>query len=152
MRWTRKNRTPRSGAYLVEFAVVAVIFFSFLFGIIEFSRFFFLRNICVNGCREAARWAAVNTQLGPDDTHIKEIVEERVGAGKNMIDGFTVTVFFDDGTGNPVSGKEWSDAVFGEPITVRISGSFTPVFGPLGGFFKDTIKVNFRSSAMSEAN
>lgn len=47
------------GAALVEFAIIALLFFMLLFGIIEFARAFFTYNILVEATRRGARVAAV---------------------------------------------------------------------------------------------
>lgn len=48
-----------SGAALVEFTVVAPVFFLLVFGIIEFGSIFSLQNTMINAAREAARSMAV---------------------------------------------------------------------------------------------
>lgn len=53
-------RTPRRGQALVEFALVAPIFFLLLFGIVEGGRFVFYYQTLANATREGARFAIVN--------------------------------------------------------------------------------------------
>lgn len=48
-----------SGAALVEFTVIAPVFFLLVFGIIEFGSIFSLQNTMMNAAREAARSMAV---------------------------------------------------------------------------------------------
>ena len=48
-----------SGAALVEFTVVAPVFFLLVFGIIEFGSIFSLQNTMMNAAREASRSMAV---------------------------------------------------------------------------------------------
>jgi Flp pilus assembly protein TadG len=58
-------RNPRSfgsdddGGPLVEFTVLAPLFFVILFGIVEWGSMFYLQNSMVNAAREGARTAAV---------------------------------------------------------------------------------------------
>jgi Flp pilus assembly protein TadG len=47
------------GAAMVEFAIIALLFFMILFGIIEFGRAFFTYNTLVEATRRGARIAAV---------------------------------------------------------------------------------------------
>ncbi len=47
------------GAAMVEFALIALLFFIILFGIIEFGRAFFTYNTLVEATRRGARVAAV---------------------------------------------------------------------------------------------
>ena len=57
----RQRRRQRAAA-AVEFAAGLVLFFVFVFGIIELARFFYLRSTMVEVTRRAARMAA-NTDL-----------------------------------------------------------------------------------------
>lgn len=47
------------GAELIEFAFSALVFFMLLFGITEFGRAIWHRNVISEVAREGARWAAV---------------------------------------------------------------------------------------------
>lgn len=58
VRWRRFRRDQR-GAAMVEFAIVAPVLLLFVFGIIEYGRYFFLYNNLTNAAREGARLAAV---------------------------------------------------------------------------------------------
>lgn len=51
----------RTAAHLVEFAFVAPVFFLFLFGILEYSRYVMTLQIMTNAAREGARYAVVTT-------------------------------------------------------------------------------------------
>jgi len=51
----------RRGATLVEFALMLVIFFMFLFGIFEYCRFLLVQHVGGVAARDAARYAAVNS-------------------------------------------------------------------------------------------
>jgi Flp pilus assembly protein TadG len=51
----------RTAAHLVEFAIVCPIFFLFLFGILEYSRYLMTQQVMVNAAREGARYAVVTT-------------------------------------------------------------------------------------------
>jgi Flp pilus assembly protein TadG len=57
----RANAARRTGAHVVELAVVAPIFFLFLFGILEYGRFVMTLQIVTNAAREGARYAVVTT-------------------------------------------------------------------------------------------
>ena len=56
----RAHRQRRRGQAMVEFALVAPLFFLLLFGIIEAGRFVFYHEILANATREGARYAIVN--------------------------------------------------------------------------------------------
>jgi Flp pilus assembly protein TadG len=55
--WLAENDRGQS---LVEMALVCVVFFFLLFGILEFSRALWTYNTIVQNTRAAARWAVVN--------------------------------------------------------------------------------------------
>lgn len=55
-----QSRHRRKGQALVEFALIAPLFFLLLFGIIEAGRFIFYYEILNNATREGARYAIVN--------------------------------------------------------------------------------------------
>lgn len=48
------------GSALVEYALVVLIFFTMLFGIIDFGRALYAYHFVSNAARTASRWAAVN--------------------------------------------------------------------------------------------
>lgn len=56
----RQNPIRRSGAAVVEAAVVLSLVFMVLFGIFEYCRFMFFLQIATNAARDAARFAVVN--------------------------------------------------------------------------------------------
>ncbi|MCI0724805.1 MAG: pilus assembly protein [Acidobacteria bacterium] len=71
MTMSRLSRArPQKGQSLVEMALVCLIFFFLLFGILEFSRALWTYNTIVQSTREAARWAVVNVANAADTTDI----------------------------------------------------------------------------------
>lgn len=60
----------QSGVMVVEFALIALVFFTLLLGIIEFGRFMYLWNTVQEVTRNAARTAVVT-----DFTHANQIEE-----------------------------------------------------------------------------
>lgn len=63
------SRRQQHGAAAVEFAIIAIVLFTVLFGIIEFSRLFYMYNTVQEVTRTAAREAVVrwvdNTTTSP---------------------------------------------------------------------------------------
>ena len=57
----RTDNAKRRAAHLVEFALVCPVFFLFLFGVLEYSRFVMTQQVMVNAAREGARYAVVTT-------------------------------------------------------------------------------------------
>jgi len=66
----RKKGKSEKGQSLVEMALVCLIFFFLLFGILEFGRALWTYNTIVQSTREAARWAVVNVANAADSTDI----------------------------------------------------------------------------------
>ena len=63
MRLNRSKRR-RSGATTVEFALVSILLFTMLFGILEYARFLFIHHMTTNAARDGARFAVVHTGGG----------------------------------------------------------------------------------------
>jgi len=58
-----------SGAAAVEFALVALLFFTLLFGAIQFGYTFFEYISVAHAAREGARWAALGSDAGMVQAH-----------------------------------------------------------------------------------
>lgn len=61
------RRATERGATLLEFALVSLVFFTMLFGIIEFSRALYAYHFVDHAAKTATRWAAVNGYTCDDD-------------------------------------------------------------------------------------
>ena len=61
---SRRRRSQARGQALVEFALVAPIFFLMLFALIDFGRYVYYVQILNNGAREGARYAIVHGAKG----------------------------------------------------------------------------------------
>jgi TadE-like protein len=73
---------PQSGATMVEFAIVAVLFFSLLLGIMDFGRLLFTWNAAAEATRWGARIAVVCDKPTPDQvrTRMKRILPQLTDA------------------------------------------------------------------------
>jgi Flp pilus assembly protein TadG len=58
------NRNERGGS-VAEFAVVALVFFMIIFGIIEFGRLLYTHNALTDATRRGARYAVLHQQNAP---------------------------------------------------------------------------------------
>ncbi|MCI0455362.1 MAG: pilus assembly protein [Gemmataceae bacterium] len=92
----------RHGAALVETAAVLIVFLLLLFGVLEYCRFLFMRELIANAAREGARFAVVRT-VGPtieSDTraHVLKFMNGFEGKVKN----FTIQVYHGDTKGEKV--------------------------------------------------
>jgi Flp pilus assembly protein TadG len=108
----RSCRRNRRGAAVVEFAVVAPVFFLLVFGIIEYGRMVMVQQLITNASREGARRAVLD---GATTTEVTTVVGNYLASGG--IHGATVTV-----TPNPPA-----DAGYGAPVTVAVGIPFTNV-------------------------
>lgn len=86
------HRTPchqQRGAAAVEFALIAMLFFTLLFGILEFGRLFYLYNTVQEVTRRAAREAVVNwkDQLSQDNVKSLALFGGSLPAGAEITAG-----------------------------------------------------------------
>ena len=108
----RLYRKQRRAAAVVEFAIVAPLFFLLVFGMIEYGRMVMVQQIITNASREGARRAVLD---GATATEVQNEVDDFLA--QSSISGADVTVIPAD----PAT------AAFGEPITVTVSIDFVEV-------------------------
>lgn len=173
----RNPNRKRSGATTVEFAMVSILLFTMLFGILEYARFLFMYHLTTNAARDGARFACVHTNGGTmsgepatitaDD--VKELVRTGMFNGKSYGTGMcgmegqivdykceVYSVTNAQLTASPPdldpSGKPlWNAAGFQEKIVVRVSGTYFPVVPNLIGM-SSTIPFTVTVLMSSEAN
>ncbi|NQU24217.1 MAG: pilus assembly protein [Candidatus Nealsonbacteria bacterium] len=116
----RRRRRRRRGAFLVEFAVVAPVFFLLVFGMLEFGRMVMVQQILTNASREGARRAVLEQSTKAD-------VENTIAVflDNQSVSGATVTV-----TPDPLT-----SVGFGDPVSVVVSVPYSQVsWLPTPGF------------------
>ena len=95
---SRRFKKSEAGTSIAEFAVVALVFFMVLIGIIEFGRLFYTHNALTDAARRGARYAALHKQA--DMACVKNIVvygethvhpETCAPTGPPLINGLTTT-------------------------------------------------------------
>jgi Flp pilus assembly protein TadG len=131
MRVQKIQRSVRRAASLVEFAVVAQIFFMLLFGIVEYSRFLFTIQMVNNAAREGARYAVVNT-TEVTTAQIQSYVDAYLmGQGATQFVSYSpssnITVYMADPVTGANLGGAWQDAGWGTGIGVQITGTYQPI-------------------------
>jgi Flp pilus assembly protein TadG len=105
-------RRKRRGAAVVEFAIVAPLFFLLVFGMIEFGRVIMVKQIITNASREGARVAVL------DQTTHQEVVDKvNTYLDSAKIHNAQVTT-------NPY---EPSTAGYDQPVTVTVSVPFSSI-------------------------
>jgi hypothetical protein len=150
----RSTTRKRSGATIVETALVLSLLFLFLFAIFEYCRFLMVYQMLSNAARDGARYAATHGDKSANFVNTNEdgflsirnyVVTECKGAN-NWIENFDLQVFVCDPTGlynatapviTPASGSTaWNTRAddqgrqrkigFTDRFTVRITGTFRP--------------------------
>lgn len=108
----------RRGAAAVEFALVATVFFLFVFGVFEIGRLVMLQQIMGEACRQGARRAILENA---SETAVVDQVKARLAACS--ISGSTVTITW------PTKSTQPSIARLGfqDPITVRATVPYSSV-------------------------
>ncbi|WP_158545545.1 TadE/TadG family type IV pilus assembly protein [Bremerella cremea] len=66
----------RTGATIVETAIVMPVFFMFVFAIIEFGHAIMINNVIKNACRTAARWGSAT---GASTAEVVQYARDRMG-------------------------------------------------------------------------
>ena len=82
-----RKRTARRGAAIVEFALIAPVFFALILGIIEFGRMLMVEQILINAAREGAR---ASTLSGETDAQVTSVVSTFMS--NSRISGYTQTL------------------------------------------------------------
>lgn len=73
MKQKQTNKNER-GAALVEFAIVATVFISVMFGVIEFGRLFWTHNALRDAARRGARYATIRRDDSAGILAVKKMV------------------------------------------------------------------------------
>jgi Flp pilus assembly protein TadG len=120
----KRNRRPRRGAVIVEFALTVPFLFILVFGVIDFSRAYSQLNAMNAGLREGARFASV--MKDPTAAGAQTAVRQKVQAasavfGYNSVDVTKVTLTL---TTIP-SGTEYVIvSVTAHPVPLPVLGKF----------------------------
>ncbi len=107
-------RLKRSGAAVVEFAIVAPLFFLLIFGMIEYGRMVMVQQVITNASREGARRAVLDGAT----------TSEVVAAVESFLDSAAVD---SDGADVIVSPDPPEDAGFGGAVSVTVQIPFSEV-------------------------
>jgi Flp pilus assembly protein TadG len=118
IRTQRSDR--RTGAVLVETALVLSVTILCMFSIFEYGRLLMDWNVLNNAAREGCRYALVNNTSTTISTDVTNVVNSYMGPETGSYSGLTVTV---SGTHNGVS-TPVNNLVAGDTITVQVSGTY----------------------------
>ena len=130
---TRRGRPCDEGAAAVEFALVSLLLFLLLFGLIEFGIGFFTQQGAAAAAREAARRAAVGKVVtcytGSGATDLKSIVKDAAGGSFGYFDSpKPATMTKTDTNGNNVVGDAGDTVVV--TINYHVDLPFVSAFVP----------------------
>lgn len=139
----------RRGTTLVETAFIITLAAMFLFGIIEFARFIFVRQVADNAAREGARYAVVHATNSGLEDDTKAVVLQRMAGVHNGVRNFVIKVYKANDAGAYAGSPESAD--FGTNIAVEISCDYDPVL-PAFLFLGNTIPIKAKVLMNSEAN
>lgn len=80
-----KARHPRRGVYLAEFAVIAPVLITLIFGLIEFSRLVMVQHSLANATREGCRVGSLASTLDPEriDTQVRAALRDSISGAEN---------------------------------------------------------------------
>jgi Flp pilus assembly protein TadG len=123
--------TRRPGLTVVESVLVLAITLLLLFGLFEYGRLLMTRQLLEHAAREGARYAIVNT-YSKTTTDVQNVVDSALAGQYSQLEGYnkttSITVYRANSSGNPDSSdSNWKNAIFGEPIGVRITGEYRPM-------------------------
>jgi Flp pilus assembly protein TadG len=127
----------RRGSAVVEFAVVAPVFFLFIFGMIEYGRMVMVQQILTNAAREGARVGILDNSTQGDVT---TAVDRYLTAAN--INGSTTTI-----APNPPS-----SATAGNPVSVTVSVGFNQVSWLPSPFFLGGTTLSYTATMRRETN
>ena len=138
MRLLRVFRRREHGQALVEFSMVAIVFFILVFGMIDVGRAVWNYNTLALATREGTRYAIVHgadstTPTGPVDDSAVVTEVQKFTAGLNLSQ-LTVQATWPDGSN-----------VSGDSVTVTSQYAYEPIFNFLG-----VISFNMTSSSTME--
>jgi Flp pilus assembly pilin Flp len=114
------GRTPQQGAAIVEFALIAMLFFILLVGIVEMGRVLFTWNSAVEATRRGARMAVVTDPGNP-----AEIRDEMRRIMPDLADD-QISITYSP-VGCTVETCDYVTVGVGEPTTYTVSPLVVPI-------------------------
>lgn len=134
----RKNER---GTTVAEFAVVALLFFIIIIGIIEFGRLLYTHNALTDAARRGARFAALHKEIEIDKVKNEVVYGSRIDAegnptGAPVINGLTTDMVEVEFLGKPLNEDGSERTAYGTNLgttTVKIEGYTFDLLIPLVG-------------------
>lgn len=123
------TRPKRRGTTVVEFAFIAIVFFMFLFGVVEYVRLTMMVQLLNNAAREGARTAVVS-QSTMTTAQIQSVVTNALAGQSSQLQSITVQVY----QINPATMANvgsWNNTTFGQAIAVQVNATYAPMLPSL---------------------
>ena len=106
MRIQRKNKSPRKGAAVVEFAICAPVVFLIFIGMVEFGRIMMVQHVVTTSAREGARESIL---VGASQSSIDAVVAQSLAGAGIAADEFSMSM-----------SPTLANAVTGDTITLTV--------------------------------
>jgi Flp pilus assembly protein TadG len=124
----RRLRKSRTGAVLVEAALVLPIVILFIIGVFDYGRYLLTLHVVDNAAREGAAYASKHTSpivlgsttYGNATSDVTNVITSKL-AGVQL-GSQTVSVYESDSKGNNLGA--WTGATAGQCVCVQITGNF----------------------------
>jgi len=127
----RNNRRSQKGGTLLEAAITLMLFFTLIFGVLEFGRAYNLYQTITNAAREGARFS-VAPFPGTDNLPTTTNVEARVQQYLDSVGARNTTINVVQNTAGVVNNK---NVVY---TTVNVTAPYTFLFFPFGSVTMQT--------------
>ena len=121
-------RRRRRGAAAVEFAIVAPLFFTLVFGMIEFGRIMMVEQVITNAAREGARVGVIDPPTGQTSlSQVTSTVNNYLTSAR--VSGTTIKVEVSSDNGGTWTVTDPGDASVksGWPVRVTVSVPFNSI-------------------------
>jgi Flp pilus assembly protein TadG len=125
-----RRKQQQHGTTIVEFAIVAVVFFTLMLGIMDFGRMLFTWNAAAEATRWGARIAVVCDKLSPDQVRSKmKVIMPALSNANIQINWY-----------NPAGiVNNTCDKTTCKGVEVSVAGLTIPNISPFMGFLMPTV-------------
>ena len=127
----RKTRSRQKGGTLLEAAITLMLFFTLIFGVLEFGRAYNLYQTITNAAREGARYSVAQFP-GTNNLPTTTEVEARVQQYLNSVGARSTTISVVQNTTGTVNGM---NVVY---TRVNVTAPYTFLFFPFGSVTMQT--------------
>jgi Flp pilus assembly protein TadG len=125
------------------------VFLLFLFGILEYCRLVYVKQVVDNAAREGARYCVVRTSDSTVITDTQNVVKSFMGNNDTIYTNYKCEVYKADVNGNNIGVP--SSAQFGEYVCVSVSLDYEPIL-PSFLFLGSKFSISNKCCMGSEAN